>query len=203
MENYAPTNGDVIEEVKKRWSPRSFADKAVEQEKLAQLFAAARWAASSYNEQPWRYIVASKHQDKETYEKIFECFNDFNQQWAGNAPVAALGFVKNHFGDDIDQENELAVHDLGAASAQLSLQATNLDLYVHQMAGIEKDVINETFDVPEGFVPVTGMVIGYGGDPDELSGDLKDQEMADRTRQPMEDFVWKSWNIPAGFAEQE
>lgn len=203
MEKYADTNHDVIEPVRKRWSPRAFKDKDVEPEKLAQIFEAARWAASSYNEQPWRYIVASKHQDKDAYDDIFAGFNDFNQSWAKAAPVAGFSFVKTFFGDDPEQENEVALHDVGAASAQMSLQAAELDLYVHQMAGIEPDVIHENFDIPEGFQPVAGFVIGYGGDPEQIDDDdLRQQETSERGRKPQADTIWNSWGNAADFTGQ-
>lgn len=201
MEKYANTNHEVIEPVRKRWSPRAFKDQEVEKDKLAQVFEAARWAASSYNEQPWRYIVGSKHRNKDVYEKLFACFNEFNQNWAKTAPVAGLSFVKTFFGDDTDQENEVALHDVGAASAQMSLQAAELDLYVHQMAGIEHDVIADNFDIPEGFKPVAGFVIGYGGDPDQLGDELKQQETADRERKDQEEFVWNDWGSSADFTD--
>jgi nitroreductase len=199
MEKYANTNHDVIEPVTKRWSPRSFQDKDVEPDKLAKIFEAARWAASSYNEQPWRYLVASKHRNQEVYEKIFTTFNDFNQSWAKTAPVAGLSFVKTFFGDDTDQENEVALHDVGAASAQMSLQAAELDLYVHQMAGIEPDVIADTFTIPDGYQPVAGFVIGYGDEPDKLPEELAEQERSSRERINQQEFVFSDWGTPADF----
>lgn len=199
MEKPADTNHEVIDQIKKRWSPRSFQDKDVEPGKLAQVFEAARWAASSYNEQPWRYLVASKHRNQEAYKRIFATFNEFNQSWAKTAPVAGLSFVKNYFGDDQEETNAVALHDVGAASAQLSLQAAELDLYVHQMAGIEHDVIADNFDIPEGFDPVAGFVIGYGGAPDQLGDELQERETSARERKDQEAFVWSEWDNPADF----
>lgn len=184
----AVTEHDIIDVLAERWSPRAFADRPVEPKKLRQLFEAARWAASSYNEQPWRYIVATKD-DPEGYERLLNCLGEFNQQWAKTAPVLMLGFYKTTFSRN-GKNNRCAAHDLGAASAQLTAQATALDLYVHQMAGIEIDVIQETYDVPDDFEPMAALAVGYLGDPDVLPEKLAKRERSERSRRPLDETVF-------------
>lgn len=179
----AVTEHDIIDVLAARWSPRAFADRPVEPEKLRQLFEAARWAASSYNEQPWRYIVATKD-DPEGYERLLNCLGEFNQQWAETAPVLMLGFYKTTFSRN-GKSNRCAPHDLGAASAQLTAQATALDLYVHQMAGIRKDVVQKTYNVPGDFEPMAALAVGYLGDPDVLPEKLAHREHGERSRRPL------------------
>ncbi len=192
----ADTDHEVLDVIAERWSPRAFADRPVEPEKLRRLFEAARWAASSYNAQPWRYLVATRD-DSEAYAKLLGCLNDFNRQWARTAPVLMLGFYKKTFSRN-GQSNRCAPHDLGAASAQLTAQATALGLCVHQMAGIRRDAIRATYDVPEDFEPLTGLAIGYLGDPDVLPDDLAKREGRKRTRRPLEETVFAgSWGEPA------
>src|SRR6056297_1732879 len=131
---HADTNYPIHNLIQQRWSPRSFSDEPVEGELLNQLFEAARWAPSSYNEQPWRFIVARK-EDQEAYKQLASVMNEFNQSWATDAPVLVLALTKTTF--DLDgRDNPHAGHDLGQAIAHLTFEATKNDLYVHQMAGI-------------------------------------------------------------------
>jgi len=197
----AVTEHDIIDVLAERWSPRAFADRPVEPEKLRQLFEAARWAASSYNEQPWRYLVATKD-SPDAYERLLNCLGEFNQQWAKTAPVLMLGFYKTTFSRN-DKPNRCAPHDLGAASAQLTAQATALGLYVHQMAGIRKDVIHETYDVPDGFEPMAALAVGYLGDPDVLPEQLAKRERNERTRRSLTETVFgDDWGEAAEVVEK-
>ena len=94
----------------------------------------------------------------------------------------------------------MCVHDIGLAACQLVLQATELGYATHQMAGIEAEKIRETYGVPEGFDPVTGIAVGYAGDPDTLPDDLREMELEARTRRPFGEFVFSDrWGQSAGF----
>src|SRR6185312_8724540 len=106
----------------RRWSPYAFADRPVSVVDLQSLFEAARWAASSYNEQPWSYLVATKENPQE-FARLLSCLVEGNQVWARAAPVLALGCAKLRFALN-DTPNEAALHDLGQASAHLALEAT-------------------------------------------------------------------------------
>ena len=193
----AVTAHEIIDVIAARWSPRAFADRPVEPEKLRQLFEAARWAASSYNEQPWRYIVATKD-DPEAYERLLHGLNEYNQQWAKTAPVLMLGLYKTTFSRN-GKPNRCASHDLGAASAQLTAQATALDLYVHQMAGINMDVIRETYNVPDDFEPMAALAVGYLGDPSVLPDKLARREGSERSRRSLSETVFgDGWGETAG-----
>ncbi len=180
-----------------RWSPRAFADRPVESRKIRRMLEAARWTMSSYNEQPWRYVVASRHDDPETYEAVLNGLAEGNQSWAKNAPVLMLSFYKTTFSKN-ERPNRSAKHDVGAASAALTFQATAMDLYVHQMAGIRKDVIRNTFDVPDDVEPMAGLAVGYLGDPEILSDKMQKSERSPRTRKPLDDFAFGAeWGTPS------
>lgn len=179
----------ILDVFKERWSPRAFADRPVEPEKLRQVLEAVRWTASSYNEQPWYYIVATQD-DPDAYSKLLGCLNDFNASWAKNAPVLMLAVIREFSERDPDKANRVALHDLGAASASLSYQATALGLYVHQMAGILPDEAREQYQIPEGYRAVTGLALGYLGDPDQLPDQLREGELSERSRKPLRDFVF-------------
>lgn len=181
---------ETLNLLKKRWSPRAFADKPVENEKLSRIFEAARWAASAYNEQPWRFIVAAK--GDENYKKVFDGFHEFNQVWLKSAPVIFFIIAKKTFSHD-GNPNGWSVYDAGQAAANLSIQATAEGLHVHQMAGILKDKIVEIFNIPDDFVPVTGFGLGYLGSPDILPEPLKQRELAERVRKPIGEIVFSEW----------
>jgi nitroreductase len=189
VEKPAETAYPIEELLKRRWSPRAFADRPIEPEKLLRLWEAARWSASTANQQPWYFIVATK-QDEAEHTCLLSCLRENNQQWASRAPVLMVSVAKLTF-DANGQPNRHAFHDVGLAVANLITQATALGLGVHQMAGFYPDRVRELYGVPEGFEPVAGIVLGYAGDPDILPDDLKQRELAPRVRKPLESFVFQ------------
>lgn len=184
----AETSVPIHPLISERWSPRAFANRPVEPEKLRSLFEAARWAASSYNGQPWYFIVATMD-DTANYKKILDSFVEFNQGWAKDAPALALSVAKLKF-DHNGEPNHHALHDVGQAAANLSLQAHALGLAVHQMAGILPEKARELFQIPQGYEPVAGLAIGYPGDPQNLPEQLRQREVAPRERKPLDSFVF-------------
>jgi nitroreductase len=192
----APSGEPIHDIVSHRWSPRAFDNRPVEPEKLRSLFEAARWSASSYNAQPWFYIVATKD-DPATYDKILQSFVEFNQSWAKGAPVLAISVARLKF-EHNGEINRHAFHDIGQASATLALQATALGLQVHQMAGILPDKARELFNIPEGYEAVAGIALGYAGDPQSLPDHLQKPEQAPRERKPVSSFVFGGeWGKPS------
>ena len=178
--------------ITKRWSPYSFASRSVPDEGLRSLFEAARWAPSSYNEQPWNYIVAKK-ENPEEFQRLLSCLVEGNQVWAKAAPVLALGIAKLRFARN-DQPNRAAIHDLGLAAGNLVVEATARGLWVHQMIGILPDKAREIYAIPEGYEPMTGIAIGYAGDPKALPEELRERELARRPRKPLKEFVFsQTW----------
>jgi nitroreductase len=182
--------------VAKRWSPYAFSDRAVSADDLRSLFEAARWAPSSYNEQPWRYIVATKANAAE-FDRMLSCLVEGNQAWAKAAPVLAIGCAGLNF-ERNGKPNAAAIHDLGLASATLTFEATARGLYVHQMIGIVPDKVRELYHVPEGFEPKTGLAIGYAADPSTLPEKLRERDLAPRTRKNLSEFVFeRDWGSAA------
>ena len=172
----------------KRWSPYAFSDRPVPEEDLRALLEAARWSASNFNEQPWRYIVATR-KDPEEFERLLSCLDESNQSWAKSAPVLALGCAALKFARN-RQPNTTAEHDLGAASTYLSMEATHRGLSVHQMAGILPDRAREVYQIPDGFRPLTGLAIGYVGDPNTLPEKYREHDLGPRQRMPLTEFVF-------------
>jgi len=198
MSNPAPADHPIHDLVVHRWSPRAFADRSVDESTLRQLFEAARWAASCYGDEPWYYIVATREKPQE-FQKLLGCLVDANKAWAKAAPVLALSVARTTLRSN-GSPNALAWHDVGAASALLSIEATDLGLSVHQMGGFDSRCARETFGIPAGYDPVAAIAIGYAGDPASLPEKLRQRETAPRTRKPLSDFVFSgTWGSVAPF----
>jgi nitroreductase len=191
----APAAEGVLPVVLNRWSPRSFSSREVSPADLRRVFEAARWAASAYNEQPWRYIVGTRN--SLTYKKIFSSLIGFNQSWAGSASVLILGVTSTKYSHN-GTTNTYAVHDLGAASSYLTLQASALGLFTHQMAGFDQDVVRKAFGIPADYAFGSVIALGYQGEPDALGNEqLIALEIEPRERKALKDFVLSAWDTSA------
>jgi nitroreductase len=191
----APAVGGVLPIFHSRWSPRSFSSREVAPADLARVFEAARWAASSRNEQPWRFLIGARN--SLTYKKIFDSLAESNQAWASAAPVLILGAAKTRFSHN-DAPNRVALYDLGAAASYLTLQAAALGLSTHQMAGFDQAAARQTFEIPEIYDLGAVIALGYQGEPAALGQErLLAQETAPRERKPLKDFVFSTWDTPA------
>lgn len=192
MEKPADTQFPIHDLLSRRWSPRAFAERPVESEKIQRMLEAARWASSCFNEQPWVFIIATAAQPAE-HSKLLSCLVEGNQVWAKRAPLLIITVAKQHF-DHNGQPNRHAVHDVGLAVGNLVVQATAMDLFVHQMAGILPKVIREGFSLPSGYEPVTGLAIGYPGDLNVLPEEIRERERAPRSRKALQEFVFaETW----------
>ena len=202
LEKIATTQYPIHELLKQRWSPLAFSEQKVEPEKLASVLEAARWAASSFNEQPWSFIVATKENPAE-FERLLSCLAEGNQGWAKKAPVLMITVAKLHF-EKNGVENRHALHDVGQAVTSLSLQATALGLYIHQMAGFDLAKARELYGIPEGYEPVCAIALGYGAAVETLPENLQQRELAPRVRKPIESFTFTgSWGQTMPEAKQE
>lgn len=161
----------VLSEIRDRRSKRAYSTSVVSEETIRSLFEAARWAPSSMNEQPWVYIYAVAD-NKELWNKIFTSLNDSNKVWAQHAPLLVVSLARKTLLRN-GVLNGAAKYDVGAANALLSLQATHAGLNVHQMGGYNKQVLIDNLNIPETHEPTVVMAIGYPGDPESLSDNLK------------------------------
>ncbi len=175
----------IHELIAARWSPYVYDDRSVPAEDLRAVFEAARWAPSAFNEQPWRYIVATKD-NPEAYEQVLYCLVEANQAWAKRAPVLGLTVVSLNYGRN-GQPNGTAVHDLGLATGNLLIEAAARGLMVHQMGGILPDRARELYKVPKGFQVMTGFALGY---PGTSEGELAKRDQAPRARHSVQEFVF-------------
>jgi nitroreductase len=191
----APAVEGVLPAVLGRWSPRSFADREVNPDLLVKVFEAVRWTASSFNEQPWRFLIGTRNSS--TYKKIFGTLIGFNQVWAVAAPVLILGATKTGFSHN-NTPNYHALYDLGAAAFSLVLQAAALGLSTHQMAGYDQSAARVAFGIPEDYALGAVIALGYLGEPAALSEEqLVARETTPRTRKPLKEFVFSAWDTSA------
>ena len=188
LEKPAPVDHPVHPLIRDRWSPRSFADRPVEPDKILSILEAGRWAASCFNWQPWHFVIATRD-NAEEHARMLDCLIPWNAGWAVTAPLLMLSFAA-HKVPGKDDPNPHNWHDVGLASAQMLLQATDLGLRGHIMAGIEVDKIRETYGVPDDVDPVAAIAFGYGGDPDALSEKLAAREHEPRQRNELRDYVY-------------
>jgi nitroreductase len=185
----------IHELLSERWSPYAFSDQPVDSADLASLFEAARWAASSYNEQPWCFCVATKREPAE-FDRILSCLVPANQAWARAAPVLVLGIVQLRF-SRTGMDNRAAAHDLGLASANLVFEATARGLSVHQMIGILPDRARELYRIPPHAEALTALAIGYNAPAGELPEELRERDLAPRQRKATSQFVFSgTWGQP-------
>ena len=189
----------LIDAIEKRWSPYRFVPQIVEDDKLVRCLDAARWAASSYNDQPWYFIVAKRENEAE-FQTALGCLLEANQQWAKQAGVLLLTAIRTTFQMN-NKPNRVALHDLGAAAAHLALQAAVEGLQAHQMAGVNLSQVRIAYSIPEGFEPQTAIAIGYPDTSAAAPGDpLAERDAGERKRKSLEQFVYRGkWGQGVSF----
>lgn len=185
FEKPAPADHPILDLLARRWSTRAFDRRPVDPETLATLFEAARWAPSSGNIQPWSYLVAAQQNPAE-HQRLAGVLTPGNA-WAHQAPVLALSIATLHRSD---KPNRTAHHDMGLANENLVIQAVSMGLAVHMMAGFHVEMARQVFEIPPNHDPVAMMAIGYPGDPQSLSEDLRAKDLAPRHRKPIREFVF-------------
>ncbi len=183
-----PENHQLLDVIRKRWSPRIYNGREVEPWKLRTLFEAAGWAASCFGEEPWRFIVASRA-DRAEFDRLLGLLVEKNQEWAQHAGALAISFGKKTFTRN-GAPDRFGLHDTGTAFGQMSLQAVALGLQVHGMGGFDAERTRKEFAVPEDFEVGAAIAIGY------LDGEGAPPE--GRKRKPLGEVVFNgAWGHPA------
>ncbi len=170
-----------------RWSPRGFDPEPIPENTLMSIFEAARWSMSCFNEQPWRFFIATDPDDLKLYRSIL---SEKNQSWTVNAPLVGYIVAANRFAHN-DKPNHWAQFDCGAAWMALTMQARMMGLYTHGMAGFDREKAYEILNVDKNdYTVVAAFTIGKYGDPDRLREDLKQVEFPNE-RRPVKDSIFR------------
>lgn len=196
---HASPDHPVLAPIAERWSPYVYDERPVEQEKLLSCLEAARWAESSYNEQPWIFFLAERTNHVE-FERALECLVEANQFWAKHAGVLIMTAISRTFQKN-GSPNRVAEHDLGIAAAHFALQAAALGLQAHQMAGVNLAKTRQTYNIPGGYDPMTAIALGYAGPPPGgADPQLAPRDESPRSRKPLSEFVFTGgWGKPTAF----
>ena len=198
-EKEAQTDYSIHELMRRRWSPRAFEQgRAVEREKMMTMLEAARWAPSCFNDQP-RHFLVFDGSDAQALERARGCLIEGNA-WAKKAPVLMLSVARETF-EHNGKPNRWAQHDTGLATENLLLQAVDLGLAAHPMAGYDADRARSEFGIPEGFTPIAMIAIGYPyrGKLEDLDEKLRAKELGSRERKSIGETAFAGvWNSPYG-----
>ena len=179
-----------------RRSSYAFAERPVDPALLERLFEAARWAASSRNEQPWSFVIA-KREEPEDFERLASTLMPANAAWARRAPVLMLSVARRDF-ETSGAPYRHALHDVGLATAHLLLMATALGLAAHPMGGFDVDKARELLQIPESHEPVAMIALGYPGSIEGLPEPIQARLRAPRLRRAPGQFVFGGrWGRPA------
>lgn len=190
MEKPADTQHKLLDVIRHRWSPHSFDSRLVDRDQILSLLEAVRWSASTFNEQPWRLIMASQ-EDEGQFQKALECLSEKNQQWVAHAPLLIIALAKKTFSHN-GKPNRNYLYDLGLGIQSLTLQAMDMGLFSHQIGGIDAQKVRQQYQVDEDFSPVTAIAIGYpnAGGADHLPDWVQKAEANPRQRKSLEEIVW-------------
>lgn len=183
-----PTEHPVLDAIARRWSPVGFDASPVPRDVLLRILEAARWAASSNNEQPWRFVVGPR-EDRAQFERVLSTLVPGNQVWAQHAGALILVCTKSNFTYK-DRPNPYAWFDAGQALAHLFLQTIAEGLHAHAMGGFEKEKARETFVIPEGFEPVCAVAIGRHDPAAPLPEDTAARDHGPRSRRALAEIVF-------------
>src|ERR1700691_1745116 len=184
----------VLEVIRSRWSPAIYSPQTVEPQKLLRILEAARWAPSSYNAQPWSFLVARKEEPEE-FARMLRCLMPLNVVWAQHVPVLMISVAKLHF-DHNGAVNRHALHDTGIATGFLMLQAASLGVLAHGMAGFDPAKARELYAIPESHEAVAAIGLGYPGEEQGASEELRKRNQH-RPRRTLNQFVFAGrWGQP-------
>jgi len=192
-----PSN-ELLDPIERRKSAMAYDDRKVSAGILRLVFEAARWAPSSFNEQPWRFIVGTRD-DPDAHARVASCLSKGND-WARKAPVLVVAIASTNLSRN-GRPNAYYAHELGLALQNLMVQATALGLASHPMGGFDKEKAAELLQVPEGYRPMTMVALGYPGDPAALSASDRERELGPRRRKPLDELIFAGrFGEAAGFA---
>jgi nitroreductase len=196
--NIASNEVPIHEVIAKRASAHAFAARPVTARDLRAVLEAARWAASSFNAQPWKFVVA-RREDAKSFENTLSALMPMNREWASSAPVLIVTVARANYPHN-EQPNRHAWHDVGLATGNLMTQAAALGLVTGPMGGFDPKAAREKLHIPEGWEPVAVIALGYPADTGATDGA---RTARPRARHPLAEIVFGGdWGEPIQFAPE-
>jgi len=180
----------VLELIKNRWSPVSFSEKMIEDEKLKDILEAARYAPSSMNEQPWLFVLTTRD-EKEAFDNIVELLNEGNRVWAKYCSAFIVSFARKKH-DYNQKANRYFFFDTGMAVSNMLHQATNDGIFAHQMGGFSVEKAREYFLTGEDTEPVAIMALGYPGNGSGLTEEIYLRDSKRRPRKDLSEYAFRN-----------
>jgi nitroreductase len=176
-------NNNIID----RKSTLAFSSVELQHDQIESLFEAARWAPSSYNEQPWKFFFASRT-NTDNFKRLLSFLMPGNIEWAQNSSIIIISTARMYLSLN-GKENIYAMHDTGMATANLLIQAQSMGLATHVMGGFDRDGAKKYLSLTEEWIAVSAIAVGYPGDKNLLSEANLKRANAPRVRKLMEDIV--------------
>ncbi len=181
----------LLKEIDERRANRALSEKKLDDEIIARLMRAATYAPSCFNSQPWRFMVVKE----EGLEKLHNSLSGGNY-WAKKAPAIVVVATKMSFDAKLSDNREYALFGCGLATQNLLTQAMREGLYAHPMAGFDPLVVKEAFAIPEDYIVITLIAVGYPGSMDGLSEKHQLAEKSESNRKPEEEVIChEKWNF--------
>lgn len=200
QERKAITSVPINELAARRWSPRAFdAQRGVTPAQTEALIEAARWAPSCFGAEPWRFLVWNRAVDAAGWQQAFDCLSDNNRKWCNKVPLLFLACAGANF-EHNGQTNRWAQYDTGMAALSLSLEAVAQGLVAHQMGGFDIAKVRAAFAIPDDFMPMAMIAVGYQAAPETIDDEeTRQKELKARARKPVAGrFYGGRWGHPAG-----
>lgn len=178
-------NAQILPQILQRYSPMAFSDKEISDADIRLLVEAARWSPSAYNEQPWRFVFATK--GNELYTKIHSCLVDYNKIWSETAPLLAAVYSKTILRKD-ETLNASAEFDTGTAVGILTLQAMHRGIYAHAMGGYNHQQLDNILGASENVKSICIIAFGYPGDTSHLPVEMQQRNPHNRVRKSAQEI---------------
>ena len=178
-----------MQEIDVRRAKRALSEKKIPPEVIGRIMTAATYAPSCFNYQSWRFIVVL---EEEGLKKIHEALPDANY-WVKKAPMVVVVATRTDLDCQLSDHRDYALFDCGLATENLVLQAVKEGLYAHPIAGFNPLVVKEKFNIPEDFIVITLVAVGYPGDDASLNEKHRQLEHGPRIRKPESEVI--SYNV--------